>query len=166
MLHIQVHNAISTKENHSILKQSCKTELLSNSGILPTWIWIDFLEPFKLKLCTRLVKFSTFYGEELSGSHHRWGDMDRERSEWWIAQRHRYSSNQEHFFHTVFWSIFQNVSNVRKGVFIGFNSQGQNGSTDLQLYTSTKLKIVNCWLYSPMQKEQNLYFSILWKNFI
>ncbi len=24
------------------------------------------------------------------------------------------------------------------------------GSTDLQLFTSTKLKIVNYWLYSPM----------------
>ncbi len=33
------------------------------------------------------------------------------------------------------------------------------GSTDLRLYTSTKLKNVNCWLYLPMHKKQNLYFN-------
>jgi hypothetical protein len=33
------------------------------------------------------------------------------------------------------------------------------GSTDLRLYTSTKLKIVNYWLYSLMHKNQNLYLN-------
>jgi hypothetical protein len=33
------------------------------------------------------------------------------------------------------------------------------GSTDLQLYTSTKLKIVNYWLYSHMHRKQNLYLN-------
>ncbi len=32
-----------------------------------------------------------------------------------------------------------------------------DGSTDLR-FTSRKLKIVNCWLYSPMHKK-NLYFN-------
>jgi hypothetical protein len=34
-----------------------------------------------------------------------------------------------------------------------------DGSTDLRLYTSTKLKIVNYLLYSPMHKEQKLYWN-------
>ncbi len=33
------------------------------------------------------------------------------------------------------------------------------GSTDLRLYTSIKLKNLNCWLYSPMHKKLNLYFN-------
>jgi hypothetical protein len=33
------------------------------------------------------------------------------------------------------------------------------GLTDLQLYTSTKLKIVNYWLYSLIHKKQNLYLN-------
>jgi hypothetical protein len=33
------------------------------------------------------------------------------------------------------------------------------GSTDLRLYTSAKLKIVNYWLYSLMHNKQNLYVN-------
>jgi hypothetical protein len=33
------------------------------------------------------------------------------------------------------------------------------GSTDLRLYTSTKQKIANYWLYSVMHKKQNLYLN-------
>jgi hypothetical protein len=36
-------------------------------------------------------------------------------------------------------------------------------ATARQIYgsicTSTKLKNVNCWLYSPMHKKQNVYFN-------
>jgi hypothetical protein len=40
------------------------------------------------------------------------------------------------------------------------NKEGEGyGSTDLRLYTSTKLKIVNYWLYSLMHKNQNLYLN-------
>ncbi len=33
------------------------------------------------------------------------------------------------------------------------------GLTDLRLYTSTKLKIVNYWFYSLKLKKQNLYLN-------
>jgi hypothetical protein len=33
------------------------------------------------------------------------------------------------------------------------------GSTDLRLYTSTKLKIVKYWLYSLMHKKKHFYFN-------
>jgi hypothetical protein len=34
-----------------------------------------------------------------------------------------------------------------------------HGSTDLRLYTSTKLKIVNYWLYSPHVQKTKLIFK-------
>jgi hypothetical protein len=36
---------------------------------------------------------------------------------------------------------------------------GGYGSTDLRLYTSTKLKMVNYWFYSLMHKKRNLYLN-------
>jgi hypothetical protein len=41
-----------------------------------------------------------------------------------------------------------------------------DGSTDLWLYTSTKLKIVNCWLHPPRHKKQNFNFNNMKKLYI
>jgi hypothetical protein len=40
------------------------------------------------------------------------------------------------------------------------------GSTDLRLYTSTQLKIVNYWFYSLKHKKQNLYLNKIQKLYL
>jgi hypothetical protein len=74
-------------------------------------------------------------------------DLDR----WHVRFSYTYYSRLvTYWFRSTFgkWGI-RGIVRVSKGY----------GSTDLRLFISTKLKIVNCLLYSLMQKNQNLHLN-------
>jgi hypothetical protein len=63
-------------------------------------------------------------------------------------QVHKYFETEENN-HAAGYVILENTSPSpgRGGISAGY------GSTDLRLYTFTKRKVVNYWLYSPMYKK-------------
>jgi hypothetical protein len=57
----------------------------------------------------------------------------------------------------VFWGLYYSkaFTYVHTSMRVSINWHYSYSSTDLRLYTSTKLKIVNYWLYWIMHKKQN-----------
>jgi hypothetical protein len=64
------------------------------------------------------------------------------------------------YVYTTVYALLQFVQSVKEPE----TRKLGDGSTDLWHYTSTKLKIVHCWLYSPMHKNQNLNFNNMKKT--